>query len=165
MRNGYIPPQPNPTTEARVREHLKRMDELLDIRWQPAWVFNTEQQQMEGRYVLIAEWPYSDPRRARWDVHRGDTFDILGAFTTDVSDPQSTPADPESVLELVVKRLGEADGTRMPHLKRMKQVAEHNQRVRDQQKAQVLSDAEAVAADEHMQFVSRVYGGTGENRH
>lgn len=139
MSLGYIPPQPNPFTEQRVREELQRIDRLLDIRWQPGWVWNDAEKQLEGRYVLICYWPDGDRRYA--GDHGGETYDILGAFCTDPADARSVPADPAEVLQLVLQRLNECDGERLPHTKRLAQISEHNRKQHERLKAEIVDEA------------------------
>jgi len=145
---GYIPPAPNPFTEQRVKAELAKLDRLLDIRWMPKWVWNEQQQLMEGRYVLIAYWPPGDRRfRNPSCAPNGETFDILGAFCSDVSDATSVPVSPEAMMRVIYERLAGCDAMRMPHLQRMKKVYAHNLKRKEQIKKEVLDEAEERALE------------------
>lgn len=129
-----------------MRAELQAIDPLLDIRWQPAWVWNDKQQTFEGRYVLTCHWPQTD-RRWRDLDHQGDTFDILGAFTENIEDATSIPVTPEAMIDIVIARLATFDGERFPHTQRLAQIAEKN-KLQSKLNAQLVED-EAVDALEY----------------
>lgn len=120
---NYFPPQPIPHVEAMVRKELQRIDHLLDILWVPDVYPNGAQGVVEGRYGLICRWPKSD---GRWKLVREegytDAFDLLGWFCEDMDDASTVPNSPETMMQLVYERLGNADNEAAPWYDRMKQV-------------------------------------------
>lgn len=143
-------PEPNADTERRVRETLKSMDSLLDIKWFPNAVFNQTHRDFEGRYALVCQWPVADPR---WELfQRGeieDTVDMLGWFCEDIHDATSVPVSPDSIENKVLELLGKCDGERISHAKRMKQILEKNADKRRALRQDVANRAADVARDLH----------------
>lgn len=125
-----------PEAEAEVREKLKSIDELLDIRY-VEWA---------GRYSLVCKWPQIDPR---WKMYQageiGEPYDSLGWFCTDMQDPQSIPVSVDSIEQLVMERLASCDNTQSPWKDRMRQVIDKNAKVREARKQAVADRAEDIA--------------------
>lgn len=115
-----------------VRERLKALDPLLDLRWFPHVVYSEERETLEGRYGLICQWPSSDPR---WELYRsgdiGEPFDCLGWFTEsaatgDWHEPSALPVSPEQLEEKLIEFLGRMDMGRQSWHDRMRKAAEQN---------------------------------------
>jgi hypothetical protein len=123
----YIPPQPIPQVEEMIRQELARIDPLLDILWIDEVYPNEVQEVYEGRYALIVRWPSTD---GRWIAVREEgyteAYDLLGWFCEDVSDAESVPQDPYSMMSLVYDLLHNADNEEAPWYDRMKQVFDKN---------------------------------------
>jgi hypothetical protein len=143
-------PEPNPETEARVREQLQNLDSLLDIKWFPTAIFNQRDKDFEGRYALVCKWPQGDPR---WEYFQKQEiefpYDRLGWFCTDVQDPESVPVSPDAIERKVMELLAKCDGEKTPHLKRMAQVVEKNSRVTKDRQKEILEQTEDVARNLH----------------
>jgi hypothetical protein len=143
-------PEPNETTEIRVREQLQNLDSLLDIKWFPTAIFNQRDKDFEGRYALVCKWPQGDPR---WEFHqRGEIefpYDRLGWFCTDVQDPESIPVSPDAIERKVMELLAKCDGNKTPHLKRMAQVVEKNSKVNKNRQKEILDQVGDVARNLH----------------
>lgn len=126
--------------EAEIRERLKSLDSLLDIRY-VEWA---------GRYSLICQWPQMDNR---WKMYQsgeiGEPFDSLGWFCEDIQDPQSLPVSIESIENKVIELLGKCDNTRYPWRERMSQHVSKNRKVREDRKQIALEQAEDVARTLH----------------
>ena len=137
---NYIPPQPMPDVEERVRKELQAIDPLLDITWVDDVVPNPAHQLYEGRYALICRWPASD---GRWQAVREDgytdAYDMLGWFCEDPANADSIPQDPYNMMALIYKLLQNADSEEAPWYERMSQVFGKNlDRMRDNK--QMLDD-------------------------
>lgn len=139
-------PEPQLEAEARVREQLKSIDSLLDVRWFPYAVINL-QHEWEGRYALICDWPQSDKR---WELFQKgeieDHCDMLGWFCTDLHDAKSFPVGVDSIEQKVIELLGKCDGNRIPHSSRMKQIVEKNAKNRKDKRQPMLDYAEEIAS-------------------
>jgi len=146
--------------EQAVRDMLKALDSLLDLRWFPTVVYDHERQQFSGRYALICRWADNDPR---WPLYRkgdiGDPFDCLGWFTQDAATgewhtPGGVPVDPMAMEAKLVEFLGKMDLEREPWKKRMKRVHEENLEQRRRAKKDIVDDA----MDRMIHFRKRVAG-------
>lgn len=143
-------PEPNGETEAKVREQLKRLDVLLDIRWFPYAVYNEHYHDFEGRYALVCQWPSND---GRWELYQKgeieDNVDMFGWFCTDMHDANSTPVSPDSIENKVLELLHNCDDQRMPHAKRMANIVQKNAKVRRDRKQEILDQAGDMAGSLH----------------
>lgn len=153
VRSTRTRPEPNADTEQSVREMLKSIEPLLDIRWFPYAIINETYQDWEGRYALICEWPQGD---ARWALHQSgeneDPCDMLGWFCTDIHDANSVPVAPDSIEQKVLELLGKCDANRLPHTSRMRQIVDKNAELRRSRKQDMLDRAGQIARDLH--FIS-----------
>lgn len=122
--------------EAAVREKLKSIDSLLDIKY-VEWA---------GRYALICQWPQSDDR---WKMYQsgeiGSPFDSLGWFCSDIQDPSSLPVSVDSIENLILERLASCDNTKTPWKDRMRQIIDKNAKVRKSRQQEVIDKAQDVA--------------------
>jgi hypothetical protein len=122
--------------EAKVREQLKSIDSLLDVRY-IEWA---------GRYSLVCQWPSNDER---WKMYQsgeiGEPFDSLGWFCQDMQDPTSVPVDIDSIEQLVLERLASCDNTRHHWRDRMKQIIDKNAKVRKSKQQEVIDRAQDIA--------------------
>lgn len=142
----YSRPEPNPALEAKVREQLKAIDSLLDIKWMPYAIFNPKANTMEGRYCLANEWPQGDPR---WQLYQSgeiqEHWDMIGWFCTDIHNAHSVPVDPDSIEQKVIELLGRCDNSRHQWRDRMKDMVEKNAKKRKAQRQVLIDQAEEVA--------------------
>lgn len=143
-------PEPNAETEEKVREELKKLDVLLDIRWFPYAIWNEKYNDFEGRYALVCQWPHTD---ARWELYQKgeieDNVDMFGWFCADMHDASSTPVAPDSITNKVLELLHNCDEQRMPHAKRMAGLVSKNAKVRQDRKNQALEQAGDMAGTLH----------------
>ena len=130
----------NEETEAKVREQLKSIDSLLDIRY-VEWA---------GRYALVCQWPQVDER---WKLYQsgdiGEPFDNLGWFCTDIQDPSSLPVDVDSIEQLVLERLASCDNTKTPWKARMRDITDKNAKVRKARQQEIIDRTEEIARTLH----------------
>jgi len=143
----YSRPEPNPVLEAKVREQLKSIDSLLDIKWLPTAIWNEAQGTMEGRYCLACDWPIGDPR---WELFASgeiqEHFDMLGWFCTDIHDANSIPVDIDSIENKVIELLAKCDNTRIHWKDRMKEIVEKNAKLRRTRKQDILDQTHDVTS-------------------
>lgn len=136
--------------EQRIRERLTQLDTLLDVQWFPYAVFNQRHKDFEGRYALVCKWPQGD---ARWALFQSGeiehAFDMLGWFCTDLHDANSTPVGLDAIDNKVFELLASCDGTRIPHAKRMAQILEKNDKLKQSRIDKVLDQAGEIAKDLH----------------
>lgn len=142
----YVAPQPlDESNEQRVRSRLQQIDALLDLRWMPTAVVNTEHQKFEGRYALLVKWPIIDKR---YELIRsgeiGDfPYDILGWFTDNIQDANSPAVAPDMLEQRIQQLLASADNERSPWKDRMRATIAKNAAV----KAAQRSELEAITHD------------------
>jgi hypothetical protein len=125
-------PQRNEAREATVREWLKAMDSLLDVRW-------FEDLAMYG---IVVEWPSNDPRRALIQTGEiGNTpFDILMWAAEDPHNGNTMSLPIDEIENKILEVLASADNQRMPWKARLKQIAEKNVEVRRKRKADFIEN-------------------------
>lgn len=122
--------------EEAIREKLKSIDSLLDIRY-VEWA---------GRYSLVCQWPQSDDRWKMFESGEiGEPFDSLGWFCEDMQNPSSLPVSVDSIENLVLERLASCDNTRYPWRDRMKDIIAKNAKLRRNRKQEVIDRAEDIA--------------------
>lgn len=133
--------------ETRVREQLKSIDSLLDVRWFPYAIINPTNNEWEGRYALVCNWPQGD---ARWELYQSgeieDHCDMLGWFCEDLHDAKSIPVSVDSIERKIVELLGKCDANRIPHATRLRQIVEKNAKNRKDKRQPMLDYAEEIAA-------------------
>lgn len=122
--------------EAAVREKLKSIDSLLDIKY-IEWA---------GRYSLICQWPQSDNRWKMYETGEiSEPFDSLGWFCEDMQDPSSLPVSVDSIENLVIERIASCDNTLFPWRDRMKDIIAKNAKVRKDRQKEITDRAEDIA--------------------
>lgn len=143
-------PEPQPEAETRVREQLKSIDSLLDVRWFPYAIINPVTNEWEGRYALVCNWPQSDKR---WEMYQSgeieDHCDMLGWFCEDIHDAKSIPVNVDSIEQKIVELLGKCDANRIPHATRLKQIVEKNAKNRKNRKQPMLDYTQEIAETLH----------------
>jgi hypothetical protein len=124
--------------EDKVKAFLKSIDGLLDIRWYPAI----------RRYALVAIWPNDYPLREMFK--RGevdDDCDILGWYSQDVQDADTSPVGLDGMEAKVLQILAKSDNIKTPWKLRLSQVAERNAARRSAIRKPVLDQVEQIAKD------------------
>ena len=110
--------QRNEHSEEVVRQQLKEIDPLLDIKWFPMAFIDEEGTEWEGRYGLICQWAQEDKR---WEMYRtgeiGEPFDAIGWFTEpgddgNMQDGTRLPVDPILLMDRIREWLGKMDQTK-----------------------------------------------------
>lgn len=143
--------EPGPLSEQRmdrVRRALKELDPLLDIRWVPMARWNPRQQKMDGRYALICRWPEIDDR---WEMFHsgeiGEPFDVIGYYEVSAGSGEmdwfsgnGEPVDPSIVMDRTLALLASCDNTRQSWKERVRKSAEHNRRLREKRKQEVVDE-------------------------
>lgn len=146
VKSSYSRPERQLDAEQSVREQLKSIDTLLDVRWFPHAIFNDSQKSFEGRYALVCQWPQGDKR---WELYQNgeieDPVDMLGWFCTDIHDATSMPVSVDSIEQKIVELLGKCDGTRIPHATRMREILERNAKLRKAKQSEFTDKAEDIA--------------------
>lgn len=133
--------QPNEDQEVAVRQILKGMDPLLDIKWFPHAVGS------EGRYALVCRWPQAD---RRWELHQsgeigGEPIDILGWFVEPddhggLHNGTGVPVEPMLLMDKICEWLGAMDNSRQPWRDRMLKAVEHNRREEKKKAASIVDE-------------------------
>lgn len=141
-------PQPLPEAEEeRLRQELKQLDPLLDLRWFPTLRYGS--QGYEGRYGLCCQWPQQD---RRWEMYHageiGEPFDLLGVYeeAADGSGLQwhgghGLPLDPSQLLDRTMELLAACDNTKHSWRDRLRYNAEKNRQLVAKRKADVLDES------------------------
>lgn len=136
---NYVEPQPDPIAEQRIREQLKALDTLLDVRWIQNALWNARHEKLEGRYAIVCKWPLSDKRYSL--IQSGeigdDPYDILGWVTEDVHNAESPAMSLDAIEQKVVQLLASADNERTPWKQRMAQTIAKNKKVKEDNKKQL----------------------------
>jgi len=146
VSSSYSRSEPQPEAEARVREQLKSIDSLLDVRWFPNAIWNDKHKSFEGRYGLVCEWPQNDPRYQLFQSGEiEDNVDMLGWFCEDIHNATSMPVSVDSIEQKVIELLGKCDGERIPHSTRMREIAEKNVKNRRNKRQPITDAAQDVA--------------------
>ena len=146
---GYAAPTPSEALEASLRQHLKSIDGLLDLKWVPTAYWNARHMRWEGRYALTCDWPQADKR---WEmVQQGEVdpalaHDIIGWLCSDMTDPQSIPATLDGVMDRVMEALGRMDNTRYPWKQRFASTVEKNRKRHLAMRAEVADMTHDVAS-------------------
>lgn len=131
--------------EEKVRQALKELDELLDIKWVP--LVRIRNGKPEGRYALICRWPSIDKR---WEMYRrgeiGEPFDIMGYFETQDGEMAwhaggGEPVNPDMVMDQTLELLGKCDNTRQSWKTRLEQSARNNRELVRKRRAAVTAEA------------------------
>lgn len=163
LYTGRMPtdvPGPTPGAEAVMRERVKSMDELLDIRWFATAYWNGLKGRWEGRYALVSKWPKSDPR---WqmvfsgEIAPDDAEDLIGWMTEDMGDANSVPVSLEAMENRVCTLLHSCDEAQFPWKKRMAQIIEKNAAVRRKKKTDAGDHAFDVALDYYQHKLPKSY--------
>lgn len=122
--------------EERVRQELKQIDSLLDVKFY----------ETIGRYALVAKWPSHDPRWQMYNSGEIDDFhDILGWFTVDMYDANTDAIDVDQMEGRVREVLGKMDNNRVDWQYRLKDIAEKNIKRRKELRQGVIDQVEEVA--------------------
>lgn len=137
-------PEPQPEQELVVRQTLRDIDPLLDLKWFPHAAYCPRTKTLEGRYALVCTWPQADKRWQDFQQGKIDLpVDIIGWLTDaagegDFFETERLPVDPLELLPRIIEHLGRMDNTRQDWSLRMKQVALANaqQRLQVKQLAQ-----------------------------
>lgn len=123
-----------------IRAKLKALDSLLDIVY-VEWA---------QRYSLICNWPQGD---SRWPMFQsgeiGASYDSLGWFCQDMSDPMSLPISLDDVESKVMELLSSCDNERRTWKTRMADHIDHNRKIRKDRQKIALDQVEDVAATLH----------------
>lgn len=139
ITGGYVRPQPQEQAEARIRQTLKGLDELLDIKWVPVVLWNEKENCSEGRYALICRWPQADKRWAdAYEDARIEPFDVLAWFCDDLQNASSSAGNIDTMEDQVIEFLGKCDNTRQPWADRMKASVAKNLKVKRAAKDEIL---------------------------
>lgn len=138
--------------ESKLREWLKSLDSLLDIRYLP-WA---------ERYRLICQWPQAD---IRWALYQNgeisEPFDSLGWLCKDAGDSTSIPLSLDDCEAIVIERLAACDNEIRGWKSRMKDTIVNNKKVQKDRQKLALDQVEEVASS--LKYMSgRVKGTTLE---
>jgi hypothetical protein len=165
MIGGVAAPTPEESTERSLREVLKGLDTLLDVKWIPTAMYNERDCRWEGRYALTVDWPSADKR---WSmVQSGEVppdmaHDIVGWLCTDMSEPKSVPTSPDGIENRVLELLGSMDNTRYPWKQRFLSTIEKNKKFRQDVKSEIL-DQTADEAEYQYRAAKHIPQVTGAN--
>ena len=140
-------PEPLPAEkEEEVRQALKRLDILLDLKWFPM-VRQGPRGEFEGRYALTCRWPQADKR---WEMYHngeiGEPYDILGMFETENGEMRwhggegAEAVDPSMVMDRALELLGQCDNTRESWKQRLAKSARHNRELVRKRRQGVLDE-------------------------
>lgn len=137
--------------EDEVRQTLKELDPLLDLKWLPFARVRADGS-YEGRYALTCKWPQND---GRWELYRrgeiGEPYDILGIFEVEEGKDgilwhsdgtkQAMPVSPDMVMDRTLELLAECDSEREDWKERVRRSAEHNRELVRKRREEMVDEA------------------------